>query len=157
MGGVRDTDKGYRKLVNTLSGNPKTRITVGVHEVAGQEIHPGTTLTVAELATIHEFGTDTIPERSFLRAWFDENRERCHEAVKRMAQSVMRGERSREDAIEILGQTFVAQIQKRIAKGIPPPNSPATIAAKGSSTPLIDTGILRTSITYAVDKVLSNT
>lgn len=34
-----------------------------------------------------------------------------------------------------------------------PPNAPSTIKAKGSSTPLIDTGALRASITYVVREV----
>jgi hypothetical protein len=45
----------------------------------------------------------------------------------------------------------VGVIKQRIANGIAPPNSPYTIARKGSSKPLIDTGQLRNSITYQVE------
>ncbi len=153
MAGLRIIDKGYKALMSAFTGKRKTTITVGIHAADGSQPHAGGQFgeTVADIATIHEFGAPGIPQRSFLRAWFDENRQKTQEATKRMAQSVLKGKRTRADAVNILAQSFVAQIQRRIALGIPPPNSPRTIALKGSSKPLIDTGQLRTSITYAID------
>jgi hypothetical protein len=152
---IKVIDRGYRKLLDTFAalGARKTVITVGVHEADGREPHEGAEFgeTVLDIATANEFGTDTIPQRSFIRAWFDENRQKNAEAAKRLLQSVIQGKRTREDALNLLGQTFVGQVQRKIAQGIPPPNSPITVALKGSSKPLIDTGQLRTSITYAID------
>ncbi len=148
--GIRIIDRGYNALMRVFKGEPKTKITVGVHHADGAKPH-GDGETIADIAQLHEFGADGIPQRSFLRAWFDENKAKTREASKRMAQSVLKGKRTREQAIDILAQAFVAQIQRRIAQGISPPNSPDTIASKGSSTPLIDKGLLRTAITYAID------
>jgi hypothetical protein len=150
---IRDTDKGFRALVDSFKANPKTTITVGIHAREGAAAHKGSKFgeTVADVATLQEFGADGIPQRSFLRAWFDENQAQTAEATKRMLQSVMQGKRTKQAALELLGQAFVGQIQKRIAQGIAPPNSPDTIARKGSSTPLIDTGQMRSAITYAVE------
>lgn len=150
--GLRIIDRGYKALIGAFTGKRRTEVTIGIHAADGKAPHTGSKFgeTVLDIATAHEFGLG-VPQRSFLRAWFDENRQQINEAIKRMALSVLKGKRTRKQAIELLAQSFVGQIQKRIAAGIPPPNSPATIAAKGSSKPLIDTGQLRTSITYAVD------
>ncbi len=151
--GVRVIDRGLNKLLSVFTGKQKTRITVGIHAVDGKEPHAGGQFgeTVADIAALSEFGAPGIPQRSFLRAWFDENQAKTKEATKRMAQSVLKGKRTRAQAIELLAQSFVGQIQRRIAQGIAPPNSPITIALKGSSTPIIETGQVRSAITYAID------
>ena len=43
-------------------------------------------------------------------------------------------------------------MQEAISAGIDPPNAESTIKAKGSSTPLVDDGTLRQSITYVIDE-----
>lgn len=145
---VKDTDRGYRELVKRaqLSG----QILVGIFAEEGEKEYEAGT-SVLDVAFWNEFGTEKIPARSFLRAWFDENQDKIREAVKRMAEAVLKGRYTARQAKELLAQTFVAQIQRRIAIGIPPPNAPATVTRKGSSTPLIDTGQLRSSITYKVE------
>jgi hypothetical protein len=52
--------------------------------------------------------------------------------------------------MKLIGMRVVGDIQDRISDGIPPPNSPITIARKGSSKPLIDSGQLRQSISFEV-------
>lgn len=120
-----------------------------------------TTLTVAQLATIHEFGkvihqpkmnrTIRIPERSFLRATIDLYQDAITRRDVLLAQGFVMGKFPLKPAMELLGQYVVGLIKQRIANGIAPPNSPYTIANKGSSKPLIDTGQLRNSITYVVE------
>jgi hypothetical protein len=44
-------------------------------------------------------------------------------------------------------------MQQRIADRIDPPNAASTIKRKGSSVPLIDEGILRTSILGQVERL----
>jgi hypothetical protein len=147
---VKDVDHGYQALVKRVFGlEGKPKIQVGIFEAAGAKSYEDA-VTVLEVAIWNEFGTDTIPERSFIRAWFDENEEKCREAVRRMLVAVLEGKYQPEQALELVAQRFVGEIQKRMALGIPPPNSPATVARKGSATPLIDTGQLRSSVTYRV-------
>ena len=55
-----------------------------------------------------------------------------------------------ERLLERVGLLTAARIQQEITDLRQPPNSPATIAAKGSSNPLIDTGKLRQSVSYEV-------
>lgn len=147
---VQDKDQGYKALLVRAQDLKRSQIAVGITEAAGDKPHGDGQLTILDIATFHEFGTGNIPERSFLRAWFDENQEQAKEWVERVTKLVVEGKLTKEKALNLLGLKFVNEIQQRMANGIPPPLAPATIARKGSATPLIDTGQLRSSITYVV-------
>lgn len=149
---VRDVDAGYAALVAAVYGlaKRKPRIQVGILEKDGSREYPGGA-TVLQVAEWNEFGTDTIPARSFIRAWFDENESALRQDLTRLMQSVIRGERSPDQVLELLGLRCVGQIQQRMADGIEPPNAPSTVARKGSSTPLINLEILRSSVSYRVE------
>ena len=144
---VRDTDKGFRALVRRILGLRKPMITVGIHAEEGAQQEGA--LTVLDVATINEFGLG-VPERSFIRAWFDSSKVQNRNTMSALARSVVQGKITRDQALDQFGQRLVGDIQTRIAKGIDPPNAPATIKRKGSSKPLIDTGQLRASVTYRV-------
>lgn len=147
---LQDSDHGYAKLVQTLKAWGEPRISVGIHDAdAGKADRRG--VTVLEKAIFNEFGTAEIPARSFIRAWVDESQGAIVKALASQARLVVAGKISKEQAIERVGLWAVGQIQARIAQGIDPPNAPSTIARKGSSTPLIDTGQLRSSVSYKVD------
>lgn len=136
-------------------------VKVGVQGAQGAANHQDTTLTVAQIATIHEFGktihqpkmrrTIVIPERSFLRATIDTYQQAIARRDVLLAQGYVLGKFALKPALELLGQYVVGLIKQRIATGIAPPNRPSTIARKRSSKPLIDTGQLRNSVTYKVE------
>lgn len=150
--GSRDIDQGYKELVRRVFDLKSPKVAVGIFEADGAQEHDGERgTTVLDVAVWNEFGTDTIPERSFLRGWFDENIDRAREAMRRLMVQVVEGKITKSRALDLFGLWVQAEIQKRIAQGIPPPNAPSTIENKGSSKPLIDTGQLRSSITYGVD------
>lgn len=107
-------------------------------------------MTLIEVAIANEFGTDTIPERSFLRGWVDENQERIVAFIASFAEPIVEGKLTPQQAMHQIGLWAQGQIQERIAARIPPPNSAVTVANKGSDVPLIDTGQLRASISYKV-------
>ncbi len=147
---VKDIDKGYTRLVKAVFGLKKPKISVGVFS---SETEHDSTLSVLDVAIINEFGLG-VPERSFLRAWFDQNEDRSREMVRVMMASVLQGKRTKEQALQILATKFVSEIQQRIANkgnGDYPANAPSTVAKKGSSTPLIDVGQLRSSISWKID------
>lgn len=145
---IADIDKGWRKLLK--KAGLKKGLTVGIHAEEGGAAH-GEGATVAEVASYQEFGTETIPERSFIRAWADENQEKnLQMGEKIFALAVARG-LDPIQAVNQIGQKLVSSIQARIAAGIPPALDPKTISRKGSSTPLIDTGQLKASIRYKVE------
>lgn len=152
--------EGIKKRVEALRGGSAV-VRIGVQGQQGAANHQGTHLTVAQLATIHEFGkvihqpkmrrTIVIPARSFLRDTVDQYREAIARRQVLLTQGYILGKFEIQPAMELLGQYVVGLIKQRIANGIPPANRPSTIARKGSSKPLIDTGQLRNSITYVVD------
>lgn len=144
---VRDQDQGYDALVKRVFALGSPKISVGIHEADGAQEHDG--LSVVALASIHEFGIG-VPERSFIRAWFDENDVRAKEALRLLLVSVVEGKRQPAQALELFALWAVGEIQARMARGIPPALAARTIADKGSSVPLIDTGQLRSSISYEI-------
>jgi hypothetical protein len=144
---VESKDHGADALVKALRSVKGAELRVGILD-KGDDDHAG--LTVAELAAIHEFGLG-VPERSFIRGWYDENIDQIRELIKKQLARVARGEVSEVNAWKQLGALFVAQIQKRIVERIPPPLAESTIKAKGSDVPLVDTGQLKSSITFKVE------
>jgi len=146
---IRDTDHGAKALLKKVrrAGSVK----VGVMGSEAGEKHGD--LTVADIATFHEFGLGN-PKRSFIADYVDEGVSDIEAKIRSAAERVIRGS-TIERELSILGLYIQGEIQKRMSAGIPPPLKPATIARKGSSTPLIDTGQLRSSITYEVEKVRS--
>ncbi len=159
---IRDVDRGYARLVKTVFGFQRPKVQVGILEREGgeakrpgvgqREVEAGT--TVIQIAEMMEFGFynirgdfEVLP-RSFVRAWADENEAQVRELMRRLMLSVVAGKRQKEDIMNILGLFCVAGMQARIAEGIDPPNAPSTVARKGSSTPLINTGQLRSSLSF---------
>lgn len=146
-------------------------VTVGVHADDGAQRHEAANdtsedLTVAEIATIHEFGCGPfivrgsfdddggmsghehpgIPQRSFVRAWFDESQEFIAQTLTSQMALVVAGKLTPEVAAQRIALAFEGSMKQRISRGIPPPNAESTKAKKGSSTPLIDKGQLRNAI-----------
>jgi hypothetical protein len=151
MGGtIRDTNRGYAELVRAVFDMGKPKVHVGIIEGAAG-VEPSGGATILDIATWAEFGTATEPARSFIRAWFDEDEANLREVLAGLMRRVLSRELTKEQALEQLGQLAVGRVQGRIAAGIDPPNAPSTIAKKGSSTPLIYMGVLRSSVTYKVE------
>ena len=111
---------------------------------------------MVELAAIHEYGAPKagIPERSFIRRTFNEKQKQLKSVVGKLATDVVEREKSVESALDQLGAWGAAQVKNTITrgKGVPPPNAPETVAKKGSSRPLVDTGRLVDAIQWEVEK-----
>ena len=103
-------------------------------------------LTIGDIATFHEFGTQTVPQRSFVRGWFDERQPEIQQVLKQEIGAAMKGKRPLPQALERSALRLEGSVKDRIRQHIPPPLSPVTVKRKGSSTPLIDTGQLRNAI-----------
>lgn len=151
---IRDLDRGYRKLMTQALDMAKgMSVTVGIHEAEGQKSHGE--LSVIDVGTINEFGgpNNNPPRRSFIRDWADENRTAHEENLRKIAVAVLYGKTpSMKVAFDRFGLRCVGEVQKRISDGIAPPQAESTIARKGSSTPLIDSGLLRASIAHKVNE-----
>lgn len=55
-----------------------------------------------------------------------------------------------DKSLDLIGTELKQDIQKEIIDLREPPNSPTTIAKKGSSNPLVDTGHMGDSVTYVI-------
>lgn len=150
---IVDRDMGMKQLMKELDQKSTSAVYVGIQGKEADAREEGGELTVGEVASQHEFGLG-VPERSWLRGWFDENIDRIHEDLRKVTQKILKLELTKEQALQLLGVKYVAEIQKRIVAGIEPPNAPSTIKAKGSSTPLIDTGQLKSAITFVLKAAL---
>lgn len=143
--------KGAKALVGRIAGlRSGLSVTVGVHSDDANHTHgsTGELLTVGDIATIHEFGAPAanIPQRSFIRGWYDESQAEIRAVLKTELAAVVSGKRTVAQAFERAALRFEGSVKERIRRHIPPPLKPATIARKGSSTPLIDSGQLRNAI-----------
>lgn len=152
---VTDRDRGWERLTRELRGAKglvgKSGV-VGPKAAAERKLEDGRTVTNAELAMIHEFGSGRVPERSFLRKPFDDNRVKYESRLASYARRVYAGAMKVERAVGLVAAEMSSDVRKYIANGpgVPPPNAPSTIAKKGSSRPLVDTAQMKNAITWAV-------
>jgi len=107
-----------------------------------------------QLGAVHEFGSYSrnIPARSFLRVpLMGHGKDIIKDCADVALQAFVDGDPKK--AYKVLGIAGEAVVQKAFetsGDGKWPGLKPATIARKGSSMPLIDTGSLRRSVTSAV-------
>ena len=91
-----------------------------------------------------------IPERSFIRSTFDEQKSDIHGRIEKAKVQVVLGKLDKRDFLKQLGLLFQKKVVQKInsSKTWAEPNAPSTVAQKGSDHPLVDEGRLRQSITH---------
>ncbi len=120
-------------------------------------------ITIGEVGNIQEFGAllknsdgdviGEIPARSFIRAWFDENEERIQAVFLQRLTKL--GPAHWQQALDQTALWIQADIIRRVRRGIAPPLAASTIANKGSTKPLIDTGQLMAALLAKVNGKIS--
>jgi len=148
-------DLGADALVTTVTEKTPRVVDVGiVGDTAGAATPDG--MTIGALAEIHELGLG-VPQRSFLRAWADADRAKIDRTWGALLRSVLSGKITLDQALEQFGIWAQGQAQKFIAdKRVDPQLDPASDYYKRKTgdgkldTALVDTGQLRSSITYEV-------
>lgn len=128
-------------LVEVLETVDGLSLQVGIRGIKGSEL--------VTRALANEFGTRTIPERSFLRSTVDRNRERYGQLLEAASQSLPDGG-DIEPALRRIGAIVVGDVQRTITELRQPPNAVSTIMRKGSANPLIDTGAMRAAIDFVI-------
>lgn len=150
---VSVSDRGASRLLRAVE-QANFRIRVGVVGKDAEKQHPGAKMTIAQLAEIHELGLG-VPERSFLRAWLEANEAGVEADMRQATKKILLGKLTPEQAAKLLGARWVGQLQVWIAAGnVQPPLAESTKARKGSDVPLIDTGQLRSAISFLVESAL---
>lgn len=154
---IRDIDKGWKNIVRAAKAQAIQNIGVKVG-VMGGDSREGEAVTNAEIAMVHEYGSPSqgIPERSFLRASIDLNREKyrayLRKAIGALLEAAKKGPIDTRGIFERLGLMAAADVKALMRlEGFFTPLKPETIARKGSSKPLIDTGQLLNSVTYELE------
>lgn len=145
-------DKFFREIKKAEN----SYVTIGLHEDAGT--YPpgkdGISVSVVEVGLWNEFGTETSPERSFLRSAIDEGQSQIEAWRMELMSKVMMGTMSLEKSLEAMGFRIMTLVQNKIKSNVPPPNAPSTVAAKErhgvAPNTLIDTGLMLRSVTYKV-------
>lgn len=107
--------------------------------------------SLAQVAAYNEYGGSTKPARPFMRQSFENHEGELESACEVVNQSINNGGSARA-ALERLGVMTKGLVQDEIVNGGFAPNSPVTIARKGSAQPLIDTGHMRQSVNYVIKK-----
>lgn len=145
---IKDTRFEGLKALHRRLANDRRRVLVGVPK--GKVEEDGTPL--AMVAAVHEFGSPErgIPERSFLRSGILANLQQLIAMNAEHIRKIANGGFTVLTALNRLGVFAAGAVQKQIVEGDYTPNAPATIKAKGSSKPLIDSSQLRQSITYQI-------
>lgn len=158
MSRVEDKDLGLTRIIRTLNKDlDGVVVKVGV-QAKDKAVRRGkggsirnTDQPLAVIAAIHEFGLGDMPQRSFLRSAYDENLPVIDKMIQRVANGAVFG-LGTNAALNQLGNVVQGMVQRKIVDGPFVPNSPATIKRKKSSKPLIDTGHLRQSIRYVIER-----
>ncbi len=148
---VEDRDLGWKAIkarIRSLNG----RLVDNGFPEDGKTSGRYSMVQMADVAAKNEFGSGSAPARSFLRSSFDSGIKNTFRAIKKNVELVGRGTISAENAMQNLGKFSVRQIRKRIQFGRFTPLAPATIAKKGHSTPLLETGQMFETVQFKVGR-----
>lgn len=91
-----------------------------------------------------------IPERSFVRSTFDEKQKKWELKFEFLIGVMIDLQMTAEEVLDALGIEASGDVQRKMTDLQTPPNAPITVANKGSSNPLIDTGRMRQAVTWRV-------
>lgn len=152
----------FKKLQNLINfiRNDMPAVKVGILGESAKRTQGG--INNAEIGFVNEFGKMTghpkIPARSFLRMplsmhFMDKVKEKKSLSSKEFEKAITNGKA--DDFARKVGLVAEEVIQEAFSTngyGNWKPNAPYTVEKKGSSSPLIDTGQLRRSITSRIDK-----
>lgn len=129
---------------------PNESLTIGIHAKEGRNpvVDPRTGkqsgITLAEKGAINHFGQGRIPARPFLDVGVKSVRNKIAHGI---SETIHRGG-NWYVALGRAGVIAANGVKEYITEHEFTPNSPVTIAKKGSSHPLIDSGQMRASITF---------
>lgn len=143
--GFDDMTPEGKRYFRELEELVKLEVVVGFQN--GQNYEDGVSL--AEVAAWNEFGDSKVPARPFMRQSFENHEKELQEACDNVNKQLIAGGNARQ-ALEQVGVFLKGLVQTEIVEGGFAPNSPSTIAMKGSDRPLIDSGYMRQSVNYLV-------
>lgn len=144
---VIDKDMGWKRISKDITALRGSSVRVGI---MGNESADG--VSVVDYAMYNEFGTNRIPARPFMSKTAEVYGEKIGKFTEYLAGSLIDGKIGPTYVLQNIGEKYQSYIQKTIrdAKNWAVPNAASTVAMKGSSSPLIDTGRMVQSVRYEI-------
>lgn len=144
---IKDKDYGFQRIEIDMKELRKRSVKIGI---MGNEEVDG--ISVVDYGMYNEFGTSRIPARPFMSKTAELHTEETTKFVHFLVGRIIDGKISDDTALHNVGMKYQSFVQQTIrdAKNWAVPNDPKTVARKGSTSPLIDTGRLVGSIRYEV-------
>lgn len=157
---------------------PLEQAIISVEAIDGKKVNVGMPdgSQQAKIAAIHEWGVTinvtpkmrawfayqgyplkksttqiVIPERSFFRAGMEQEGEKIIKTYSKVIPDILFGSMPVDTFLTGLGEELVTAIRDYVRDMDSPANSGMTVAMKGSSSPLIDTGDMIGAIAYEVE------
>lgn len=134
-------------------------VIVGVQGAQAQLADPeDPAVTVLDKAVRNEFGMPAtathgeVPPRPFLRDSAAQYKKAWTDTYRKQIKMALLGRKTSTQAASVIGNIARGNVQEKIIAGPWVPNAPMTVRLKGSSRPLVDTGQLRQSIRYQVER-----
>lgn len=147
---VKVIDHGFDKYKKAIEELHSKQIQVGMFAKVGDK--------VLTKAIVNEFGTTRagknndvkIPERSFIRSTYNRQYKKVGKRFDQIFVSISKGNYNIIPRLKLIGLEQETETKKTITDMRTPENAESTIAKKGSSHPLIDTGEMRSKISHEV-------
>ena len=106
---------------------------------------------VVDVAVGNEYGTDNVPARPFMGLSSADINNQCAPILEQSAAALNNNNTQQYDQLlDAAGSVAAGIVKQQITDLRSPPNAQSTIERKGSSNPLIDTGLMRQTVTYKV-------
>ena len=137
--------KKFEKMLKELSS---LEVRIGFQKGKASE-DDGT--DICDVAAWNELGTVNMPSRPFLRKSVDDTEGVINSFLQSQKKDIVSGS-SAEQVLKEIGIFQKDLIQEKITSGSFAPNAASTIRKKGSSKPLIDTGRMRQSVDYVIQR-----
>ncbi len=144
MSDVNEVLVEFERLKSACRSMDGKKIIVGI-------VGDGVDSEVLKIAAAHEYGTDKLPERSFIRASFDADQDKLGSIVSGQVNKVLSGQTSADAAANAIGAQAAQLVQNFIDENRVKPQS--DFSKKTQHTTLYETGThIRDRIAFKVEE-----
>jgi hypothetical protein len=145
-------DKGWKNIEKSVKKMDDSFVTIGVHK----GVHPYPSgVAVPLVAHWHEYGTQKIPERSFLRSTINQKQTPIWTLIGKQKDMIFKNHISVHKGLTVIGFVVMEMIKGTIKRGgvgtyAFEKLAASTLKNKVTTKPLIDSGRLHRSINFEV-------
>ena len=108
-------------------------------------------MRAVDVAVGNEYGTDNVPARPFVALSSSDITNQCAPILEQSAAALNNNNTQQYDQLlDTAGSVAAGIVKQQIIDLRSPPNATSTIARKGSSNPLYNTGLMTQTVTYKV-------